>query len=106
MQLQNAYQNYLQNIAELKHYNEIAIPNAQVIVQTSKLGFESGEIGYIEYLHALKWDPEAQLNLFGCHSSTESISSQHQFPNQSIKSMETIHNYNKSSILLQLLQQR
>jgi cobalt-zinc-cadmium resistance protein CzcA len=83
MQLQNAYQNYLQNISEFKHYKEIAVPNAQLIVQTSKLGFESGDIGYIEYLHALKMGSEAQLNLLDAiHNVNQSLHNIHYLINQ------------------------
>jgi cobalt-zinc-cadmium resistance protein CzcA len=32
----------------------VALPNAQTIIQTATLGFNNGEIGYMEYAQALQ----------------------------------------------------
>jgi cobalt-zinc-cadmium resistance protein CzcA len=38
------------------------LPNAEIIIRTAKVGFKSGDIGYIEYLQALQTATDVQLN--------------------------------------------
>ena len=60
--LQNAFQQYNQNLLQYNYYNSTALPNAEIIISTAKIGFKSGDIGYIEYLQALQTAIDVQLN--------------------------------------------
>jgi len=57
-QLQNAFQQYNQNLSQYNY----ALPNADIIISTAKVGFKSGDIGYIEYLQALQTATDVQLS--------------------------------------------
>jgi heavy metal efflux system protein len=61
-QLQNAFQQYGQNLSQYNYYKSTALPNAEIIISTAKVGFKSGDIGYIEYLQALQTATDVQLN--------------------------------------------
>jgi cobalt-zinc-cadmium resistance protein CzcA len=61
-QLQNAFQQYNQNLSQYNYYKSTALPNADIIINTAKVGFKSGDIGYIEYLQALQTATDVQLN--------------------------------------------
>lgn len=61
-QLQNVFQQYNQNLSQYNYYKSIALPNAEIIISTAKVGFHSGDIGYIEYLQALQTATDVQLN--------------------------------------------
>jgi cobalt-zinc-cadmium resistance protein CzcA len=61
-QLQNAFQQYNQNLSQYDYYKSTALPNAEIIISTAKVGFKSGDIGYIEYLQALQTATDVQLN--------------------------------------------
>jgi cobalt-zinc-cadmium resistance protein CzcA len=60
-QLQTAFQKYSQNIEQYHYFKNIALPNAEVIINTAKVEFKSGDIAYIEYLQALQTASEIQL---------------------------------------------
>ena len=60
-QLQNAFQQYNQNLSQYNYYKSTALPNADIIISTAKVGFKSGDIGYIEYLQALQTATDVQL---------------------------------------------
>jgi cobalt-zinc-cadmium resistance protein CzcA len=61
-QLQNAFQKYNQDLSQYNYYKSTALPNAEIIISTAKVGFKSGDIGYIEYLQALQTAADVQLN--------------------------------------------
>jgi cobalt-zinc-cadmium resistance protein CzcA len=61
-QLQNAFLHYNQNLSQFNYYKSTALPNAEIIIRTAKVGFKSGDIGYIEYLQALQTATDVQLN--------------------------------------------
>jgi len=61
-QLQNAFQQYNQNLSQYNYYKSTALPNADIIISTATLGFKSGDIGYIEYLQALQTATDVQLS--------------------------------------------
>ena len=61
-QLQNAFQQYNQNLSQYNYYKTTALPNADIIISTAKVGFKSGDIGYIEYLQALQTATDVQLS--------------------------------------------
>lgn len=61
-QLENAYQQYIQNLSHYNYYQSTALPNARIIISTAKVGFKSGDIGYIEYLQALQTATDVYLN--------------------------------------------
>ncbi len=60
-QLQNAFQQYNQNVSQYNYFVTDAMPNAETIINTATLGFKSGDIGYIEYLSALQTATDTQL---------------------------------------------
>ena len=49
-----AVQEYLKNTNTLEYYEKSALPNADLIIKQADKGFKSGEIGYVEYLQAIK----------------------------------------------------
>lgn len=61
-QLKNAFQQYHQNISKFHYYQSTALPNVEIIINTAKIGYKSGDIGYIEYLQALQTATDVQLN--------------------------------------------
>ncbi|MBK7959477.1 MAG: CusA/CzcA family heavy metal efflux RND transporter [Bacteroidetes bacterium] len=60
-QLQNAFQQYNQNLSQFNYYKSTVLPNTELIASTAKVGFRSGDIGYIEYLQALQIVADVQL---------------------------------------------
>lgn len=60
-QLLGAFQQYNQAVTQLNYYKSTALPNAGTIINTAKIAFNSGDIGYIEYLQALQTSTEVQL---------------------------------------------
>lgn len=60
-QLENAFQQYNQNLAEYNYYKTSALPNVETIISTANVSFKSGEIGYIEYLLALQTATDIRL---------------------------------------------
>jgi cobalt-zinc-cadmium resistance protein CzcA len=61
-QLQNAFQQYNQYMSQYNYFVQFALPNAETIISTATLGFNSGYIGYIEYLSALQTATDTQLD--------------------------------------------
>ena len=61
-QLENAFEQYNQNLSQFNYYKNQALPNADLITRISKLSFNSGEIGYMEYLMALQTATDVQLS--------------------------------------------
>lgn len=59
--LQNAFQQYNQYLSQYNYFITIALPNVETIISTATLGFNSGDIGYIEYLSALQTATDIQL---------------------------------------------
>lgn len=62
LQLENAFQQYNQNYSQYNYYKSIAIPNVDIIINTARIGFRSGDIGYIEYTQALQTAIDVHLN--------------------------------------------
>lgn len=61
-QLQNAIQQYQQDLQEFNYYQQQALPNANDIVSSAQLGYRTGDISYVEYLYALQTATDIQLN--------------------------------------------
>ncbi len=61
-ELENAFQMHAQNLAEFNYYSEVALPNAEIIINTATVEYRSGDIGYFEYLQALQTASEIRLN--------------------------------------------
>jgi cobalt-zinc-cadmium resistance protein CzcA len=51
--LQSLIQQYLKFQNSLKYYQDNALPQADLILQQAQKGFESGDIGYVEYTQGL-----------------------------------------------------
>jgi cobalt-zinc-cadmium resistance protein CzcA len=49
-------------LSQYNYYKSTALPNADIIISTAKVGFKSGDIGYIEYLQALQTATDVQLS--------------------------------------------
>lgn len=61
-QLQNAMEQYGQNVQQYHYYIDEALPNEKDIVFAAQLGYRTGEISYVEYLQALQTATDLQLN--------------------------------------------
>jgi cobalt-zinc-cadmium resistance protein CzcA len=61
-QLQNAFAQYNQNLAQYNYFKTVALPNSDTMVSISRLGYNSGEIGYLEYLQALQTATDIQIS--------------------------------------------
>jgi len=61
-QLQNALQQYQQDMQQFNYFQQEALPNAKEIVSAAQLGYKTGEISYVEYLFALQTATDIQLN--------------------------------------------
>lgn len=61
-QLQNAMQQYAQDVQKFSYYQQQALPNAKDIVSAAQLGYRTGDISYVEYLYALQTATDIQLN--------------------------------------------
>jgi cobalt-zinc-cadmium resistance protein CzcA len=53
---------YEKNLAHYKYYQAQALPNAEAMISAAKIGYTSGEIGYMEYLISLQTATDVQLN--------------------------------------------
>ncbi|MGO4708344.1 CusA/CzcA family heavy metal efflux RND transporter [Chryseobacterium sp. 2TAF14] len=60
-QLENALNQYQQDIQQYQYYVNQALPNAEKIVKAGQLGYKTGEISYVEYLFALQTATNIQL---------------------------------------------
>jgi heavy metal efflux system protein len=60
-QLQSAFQSYNLSLQQYNYYKSNALSNEGIIISTAKMAFNSGEIGYMEYLQALQTSTEIQL---------------------------------------------
>lgn len=60
-QLENALNQYQQDVQQYEYYVSQALPNAEKIVKAGQLGYKTGEISYIEYLFALQTATNIQL---------------------------------------------
>ncbi|MGI9649783.1 CusA/CzcA family heavy metal efflux RND transporter [Chryseobacterium sp. RLHN22] len=60
-QLENALNQYQQNVKQYEYYVNQAIPNAEKITKAGQLGYKTGEISYVEYLFALQTATNIQL---------------------------------------------
>jgi heavy metal efflux system protein len=60
-QLQNAIEQYKQNIVQYNYYKNNALPNAAEIVKAAQLGYKAGDVSYVEYLFALQTATDVQL---------------------------------------------
>lgn len=53
-QYNQVIQEFLKDKNTISYYEKNALPNADLIIKQADKGFKSGEIGYVEYLQALK----------------------------------------------------
>jgi cobalt-zinc-cadmium resistance protein CzcA len=60
--LQNAMQQYKQDVHQFNYYQNQALSNAKEIVSSAQLGYRTGDISYVEYLYALQTATDIQLN--------------------------------------------
>ncbi|MCC7027006.1 MAG: CusA/CzcA family heavy metal efflux RND transporter [Saprospiraceae bacterium] len=73
-QLQNALQQYSQNLAQYNYYKSNALPNVELMINIAMTTYRSGEIGYLEYLQAMQTASEVKLNyLQAIHQLNQSI---------------------------------
>lgn len=49
-----AYNSYLKSLRSIQYYETSALANANLILKQAQLAFRGGEIGYVEYLQALR----------------------------------------------------
>ena len=53
-QYQQAFQEYLKNMKTIQYYETSALTNGNLILKQAQLAFTNGEIGYVEFLQALR----------------------------------------------------
>ncbi|MGN6247307.1 MAG: TolC family protein [Ginsengibacter sp.] len=53
-QYQQALKEYLKNKKSIEYFENSALANANLILRQAQLAFQSGDIGYVEYLQALR----------------------------------------------------
>jgi cobalt-zinc-cadmium resistance protein CzcA len=69
-----AYQEMLKNIRSVDYYEKSALPNAALILKQAQLSFQNGEVGYVEYLQALRTSAELRFNyLQAVHQYNQSV---------------------------------
>ncbi|MGV3762085.1 efflux RND transporter permease subunit, partial [Parapedobacter sp.] len=61
-ELANALNQYRHSLARFNYFKAQALPNAGEIIEAAKLGYETGEISYVEYLYALQTITDTKLN--------------------------------------------
>ncbi len=61
-QYNQARQELLKNSRSIQYYNSSALPNANLILKQSQIAFQNGEIGYVEYLQALRTYSEIRFS--------------------------------------------
>lgn len=61
-QLENALMQYRQQLAYHNYYTEVGLRNYKDIISTAQKQFESGNIGYVEYLQAMQTATDIQLS--------------------------------------------
>jgi cobalt-zinc-cadmium resistance protein CzcA len=82
-QMQNALQQYQQDIQQFNYFEKEALPNAKEIVSAAQLGYRTGEISYVEYLFALQTATDIQLNyLKSIQQVNQSVITIYSFINQ------------------------
>ncbi|MCL4110066.1 UNVERIFIED_CONTAM: hypothetical protein GTU68_057296 [Idotea baltica] len=81
-ELATLFNSYEMELSHLEYYETTAIPNAERIEMNAKKGYESGEIGYLEYVQALNLQYEIE------HSYLDAIQSF----NQSVISIQYLLN--------------
>jgi cobalt-zinc-cadmium resistance protein CzcA len=57
-----AYQEMLKNARSIEYYEKSALPNAALILKQAQLSFQNGEVGYVEYLQALRTASDLRFN--------------------------------------------
>ena len=81
--MQNALQQYQQDIQQYNYFEKEALPNAKKIVSATQLGYRTGDIGYVEYLFALQTATDIQLNyLKSIQQVNQSVINIYSFINQ------------------------
>ncbi|HNP06167.1 MAG TPA: TolC family protein [Cyclobacteriaceae bacterium] len=58
--LNELIQDYLKYSESLRYYLEASLPNAELLLNQSQRAYESGEIGYVEYLQSLRTATEVR----------------------------------------------
>lgn len=53
-QYQQAFQEYLKNTKNIQYYEGSALANGNLILRQAQIAFNNGEIGYVEFLQALR----------------------------------------------------
>ncbi|GLR17566.1 CusA/CzcA family heavy metal efflux RND transporter [Portibacter lacus] len=59
-ELATLFNSYKMELSNIEYYKTIALPNAERIENNAKKGYESGEIGYLEYVQALNMQYEIE----------------------------------------------
>ncbi|RQO79688.1 CusA/CzcA family heavy metal efflux RND transporter [Pedobacter sp. KBW01] len=59
---EQAYQDMLKNSKSIAYYKDSALPNVNLILKQAQIAFQAGEIGYIEYLQAIRTYSDIRFN--------------------------------------------
>lgn len=60
--LENALQAYRQLLGQYSYFRDNALPNTREIIRAAQLGYDTGDITYVEYLFALQAAADTELN--------------------------------------------
>lgn len=61
-ELQNYFEEYKKFYSEYSYYKTAALINSETMINTARLGYSSGEVGYAEYIFALQNAGSIKLN--------------------------------------------
>lgn len=61
-ELNNALNQYEQQLLQFDYFKQQALPNAENLIRAAKLGYNSGEISYVEFLYSLQTLTDIQIN--------------------------------------------
>ncbi len=61
-QYKQAYEDLQKNKRSIDYYKNSALPNVNLILKQSQIAFQNGEIGYVEYLQALRTYSDIRFN--------------------------------------------
>ncbi len=78
--VRRSFEDYENNLRQLKFFNELALKESDEIQRQSKISYDEGEIGYVEYLNALNLVYETKTQF-----------------------LNTVYNYNRSIIEMEKL---
>ena len=63
-QIDNTLKQYNKDLLQYEYYKTNAVPNSEEIVNAANLGYQTGDVNYIEYLYSIQMATDTQLKYF------------------------------------------